>query len=109
QAQVCGAVGRLDANGEGFRGNQHRGSLPGGTNISRLGARLWAPMRQVSRRLRAGHLRSAQRTLRLVVRTRNGTTARCGAPDVVLQRLRRAKLAVPPLVEPPKTGRTRED
>jgi hypothetical protein len=44
-------------------------------------------MRPVSRRLRAGDLRSAQGTLRLVVRTRNGTTARCGAPDAVLQRL----------------------
>src|SRR4029453_8443286 len=47
QAQVCGAVGRHDANREDFRGNQHRGSLPGGTNTSRLGASLWAPMRPV--------------------------------------------------------------
>jgi hypothetical protein len=48
QTQVCGAVGRLEANGEGFRGNPHPGSLPGGRRASSgLGASLWAPMRQV--------------------------------------------------------------
>jgi hypothetical protein len=66
----------------------HWRPLPGGRAPSVLGASLWAPMRPVGGRLRAGDLRSARPTLRLVVRTRNGTTARYSAPDAVLRRLR---------------------